>query len=448
MADDQKPLSTSYARMLERGQIRDPIRNIIAAGKSTAIFDDSAEKDVQSEIYFPLPPTPRTIQRFRRNFNPGEINRHYGYHNLKLPPKEFAYGAVPKNTPISAAQTLEAGKKEGIAEYMQMRAEQTYASTKREPLGHSINREYNLPEEILKEKGQFSYGMPKQESDKYDGKEILFPRGGEKETEEAHQRYVFSHGSYNPGEMIDRKYNWPGIDPKNFAFGLKDKLGGMESAKSALTMDRDGEGNYPTTRIVPITAEAYREVTLDPLGRAKNNMQGRIPVPPDHAYGIKCIGSDTTVGDCLRGWYTEEEQKAEPDLGKCIKVGRRNVLEQGRSYGVPSIRSDITKPERRSCADTQNYGDEAGASSLLHPQRFELMGVPDEDFLLRRDKEEMKSILECADIHTQHFDMLFDTAVQLFDDGKELVSLDAYLYVTSNLINDQVAKRENEIPPN
>merc|ERR1712100_983441 len=99
-------------------------------------------------------------------------------------------------------------------------------------------------------------------------------------------------------------------------------------------------------------------------------------------------------------------------------------------------------------ADTQNYGDEAGASALLHPQRFELMGVPDEDFLLRRDKEEMKSILECADIHTQHFDMLFDTAVQLFDDGKELVSLDAYLYVTSNLINDQVAKRENEIPPN
>ena len=34
MADDQKPLSTSYARMLEKGQIRDPIRNIIAAGKS------------------------------------------------------------------------------------------------------------------------------------------------------------------------------------------------------------------------------------------------------------------------------------------------------------------------------------------------------------------------------------------------------------------------------
>ena len=81
----------------------------------------------------------------------------------------------------------------------------SYGWTARTLMFSSLVR-YNLPEEILKEKGQFSYGMPKQESDKYDGKEILFPRGGEKETEEAHQRYVFSHGSYNPGEMIDRKY--------------------------------------------------------------------------------------------------------------------------------------------------------------------------------------------------------------------------------------------------
>merc|ERR1719387_2613743 len=130
MADEQKPLSTSYARMLEKGQIRDPIRNIIPAGKSTGIF---------------------------------------------------------------AAQTLEAGKKEGIAEYMQARAEQTYASTKREPLGRSINRGYNLPEEILKEKGQFSYGLAPLNADRFDGKEIIFPRGVEREREEDHDQYVFSH---------------------------------------------------------------------------------------------------------------------------------------------------------------------------------------------------------------------------------------------------------------
>merc|ERR1719352_1524020 len=106
MAGEEQPLSTSYARMLETGQIRDPIRGI-----------RPAEKDVQSEIYFPLPPTPRSLQRFRRNYIPGEINRHYGYHDLKLPAKDFTYG-TQSNSGISAAATLEAGKKEGIAEYM------------------------------------------------------------------------------------------------------------------------------------------------------------------------------------------------------------------------------------------------------------------------------------------------------------------------------------------
>ena len=67
---------------------------------------------------------------------------------------------------------------------------------------------------------------------------------------------------------------------------------------------------------------ALREANIAPhRGKEGWGMSaGRLQVPPDHAYGIKCIGSDTTVGDCLRGWYSEEEQKAEPDLGKCIKV--------------------------------------------------------------------------------------------------------------------------------
>lgn len=175
-------------------------------------------------------------------------------------------------------------------------------------------------------------------------------------------------------------------------------------------------------------------------------MQGSQPLAPYHAYWIKCVGSDTTVGDCLRGWYSREEQMAEFDLGKCQKVGRRNVPPEGnRAFGVPSIRVDRTKPGKRSLADTSNYVDEAGASALLHPQRFELMGVPDEEFLLRRGSDELQSILESAKIETPHFDMIFKTACQLFDDQQELVSLDAYLYVHSELVNKHVADRENAI---
>merc|ERR1719152_277071 len=173
-------------------------------------------------------------------------------------------------------------------------------------------------------------------------------------------------------------------------------------------MDREPGPNtldYPQTRIVPLTAETYRQVNNDPLGRARNNMQGAPPLPPGHAYGIKCIGSDSTVGDCLRGWYPLKEQLPDADLGKSNYVGKRNVDDTGRSFGVPSICADIPAPDRakRSVADAQNYGDEAGAAALLHPQRFELMGIPDEDFLLRRPKEELESILQCAEVDTSRF---------------------------------------------
>merc|ERR1719230_1964445 len=88
------------------------------------------------------------------------------------------------------------------------------------------------------------------------------------------------------------------------------------------------------------------------------------------------------------------EQAPDKDLGICLTTGRRNVYHE-RSFGVPSVRSDIPAPaqERRSVADTLNYGDEVGAAALLHPQRFELQGVPDKEFLLRRSKEELQGIV-------------------------------------------------------
>merc|ERR1719181_2218229 len=200
------------------------------------------------------------------------------------------------------------------------------------------------------------------------------------------------------------------------------------------------------TRVVPLTAETYRQVNNDPIGRARNNMQGQPPLPPGHAYGIKCIGSDSTVGDCLRGWYSKDEQLPDKDLGKSVVVGRRNQCQTGRNYGVPSIRDDIGAPRVRSVADAQNYGDEAGAAALLHPQRFELMGIPDEEFLLRRPKEELLSILECAEVPTKDFDFVYDGARQLFDDGEGTVSLDAYLYIQSELIDSGVSQAYDALP--
>ena len=53
------------------------------------------------------------------------------------------------------------------------------------------------------------------------------------------------------------------------------------------------------------------------------------------------------------------------------------------------VRFDIPKPNTRSMADTQNYGDEVGASSLISPQRFESMGIQDDEFLQRRTRDDV-----------------------------------------------------------
>merc|ERR1719387_2203154 len=180
------------------------------------------------------------------------------------------------------------------------------------------------------------------------GKEVIFPREVKPDSEETRQQYIKTHGNYAPGEMVDRKYHWP-IDRGEFAFGVTDK-NACDSVKAALAMDRTPTLDYPQTRIVPLTAETYRQVNNDPIGRARNNMQGAPPLPPGHAYGIKCIGSDSTVGDCLRGWYPLKEQLPDPDLGKSIPV---------------------------------------------------------EEFLLRRPKEELESILQCAEVDTSKFGEIY-----------------------------------------
>jgi hypothetical protein len=89
-----------------------------------------------------------------------------------------------------------------------------------------------------------------------------------------------------------------------------------------------------------------------------------------------------------------------------------------------------------------NYGDECGAAALLGPQRFDNKGVPDSDFLIRRTHEELRSIIEsCPYDMAEDFDELFEEAVNLFDDGVPLVSLDAILYLHNQQIDTQVSRR-------
>lgn len=241
-----------------------------------------------------------------------------------------------------------------------------------------------------------------------------------------------THGDFAPGEMLDRKYNWPAAVDQQFSFGMVDRDATREGAKAALLAGRD---LTKPTRVVTKVSEDFRDVNNDKLGLTRNMMQGRLPafIPPDFAFGAtaKEAGEGNTTRDCINGDAPLEQLLPDPDLGKCIIPGRRNQTSSSRAFGCPSVRADIPRPAHRSLADVQNYGDEVAAAALLSPQRFETMGVPDEEFLCRRPKPELKRLIQaCAghkDTDDETFDAIYDRAARLYEAGDH-VSLDAWLY--------------------
>lgn len=401
------------------------------------IYLDTTERDVQPDIYFPAPPTPMKERKYRKNHTAGEINVHFGLKSQKLPDETFRYG-IRSSKGESTKQAFEAGQKFGIAAYRQMRAEEVYESTKKEPLGKSYDRGHLIK---MDPRG---FGVPSPPVD--DGKEVIFPRGVKPEEEHIRQRYIKTHGNFAPGEMFTREYNWPEeAKDEYFRFGVKQTSGGNyggDGAKMALEPMRADDGGFPVTRFIQRTSEDYRSVVHPKIAKTKNYQQGKVPVPPGHVFGIKSMSSEVTARSCILGYYSLNEQLPDQDLGRCIKPGRRNVTAEARAFGVPSVRADIPAlpVDKRSLADCQNYGDEVGAQALLNPQRFDSQGVPDREYLLRRPKDEIKSLLDAAGykFSQEDFDHIWTTAVNLFEDSIPRASLDSFMFVYSDWINEHI----------
>lgn len=86
------------------------------------------------------------------------------------------------------------------------------------------------------------------------------------------------------------------------------------------------------------------------------------------------------------------------DLGKSIKANCSNNVRKPedahRSFGAPSIRTDIPLKVKKSVADYQNYGDEPEAVDLLFPQTFLELGVGETDFQMMRPRQDIRQLFE------------------------------------------------------
>lgn len=428
-----------YAKMLSEGLFRDNFPGIPPAGRSIVVpLQDSAGRDVQSDIYYPAPATPVAERRFRRTSQePGEICVHHGLKEQRLPGEEFRYG-IRGIKGVGTADAMKAGQLFGVAEYTSSVAEKIYDSTKREPLGRPYVRGHSL------QMNPTGFGV--QSGKHVDLKKVLYPVETPPDSEDARLMYRKTHNNFKPGERIDRLYTWP-EETKGptfrFGAGLADAQEGA-GARMVLNWDLDDDGNVRKTRLVQRVCEDYRNVERTKPAQKIHLKQGASgpPEPPCGRYGIHSAMSDYTAKSCIRGYYSLPEQLPDQDLGRCTKVGRRNVTTETRAFGVPSVRTDIPAPPpgKRSIADMSAYGDDCSSAALLNPQRFDDRGVPDRDFLIRRPQDELESLL-AATLPGVDFESLWDEALSLFEDALPLVSLDALLYVHSQRIEEQVSQR-------
>ena len=114
---------------------------------------------------------------------------------------------------------------------------------------------------------------------------------------------------------------------------------------------------FPKTVIVKKTVEDVKAVSQDLLGQSKNLGQGKPPLPADHAFGVKnIVGTGVwNAAKCIHGEPTERELEPDRDLGKSTKIGCRNIVRKPednlRSFGTPTVRTDIPFKEKRSVAD-------------------------------------------------------------------------------------------------
>lgn len=376
----------------------------------------------QPDIILPSPRTPEgrpeMLTKHKRRTDAGERAVHWGLKDLAPPDPGDGYG-VRSNKGETVLANFLAGQVTGIAEYVQNRGASVYYTSKREPLGSGYNRGHVLPEET---KQPSFKGFGKEEVlDEVPAKEMIFPRDVLPETDVAKSRYKMTHGSFDPGEPINRKYVWPKTiaDDPHFRFGRTEQgpvgVTSGSGAKTALTMEAEADGSFPVTRVVTRSAETYRRVFNDQLGKGRNMMQGPMPVAPGHAFGLPTGRDKTHAGELVRGFYSPRDQLPEPDLGVCTVVGKRN-FQTKRPFGLGSVRRDRVPPplHKRSLANSYNYGDDQSAFELLYPEKFSAQGVTNADFSDRRSADDIKDILVCAGyrVEPQDFDMLWDASLQ------------------------------------
>merc|ERR1711916_140569 len=71
---------------------------------------------------------------------------------------------------------------------------------------------------------------------------------------------------------------------------------------------------------------------------------------------------------------------------------------RGKTFGVPTIRTDVPAPAVKGISDHQNYGNESKVAELINGDVYARAGVYAQDKLRTRSRDELRSIFESIGI--------------------------------------------------
>jgi len=402
----------------------DRMPHLQPAGLACVDNGETAEKTIKPEFFDKAPPTPPHMTKWRKEEEPGKVILHPGVADDHDHERIRVYGRA-EPVGVKVHEIMNSAPKSYLLEVAKQKKEAIYLSHKREPLAKPYVRGHEIPQELARE----GFGRPTPQDVAGDQtKELLHPRERIIPQQE-HRLYVTSHANYDPGEQRRRGYSWKSkegaIDPATYRFGASVEEGEISGVSKAMNPMLDDKYKRPAV-VVDKILEDFRELSGEGLGKIKNLGHGDRMTAPNHVFGLPSQrDAEWGVRECI-GNYTPDEQQPDRDLGRSIRPGWRNMAPPSRQFGVPSIRSDIPAPSLKSVADHQNYGDEAGASTLLYPPRFSDGGVTQSDFLEAHGKQELGDIFCSAgfDLPDELLDDAFARAAAL--DSRGLVSVQSF----------------------
>ncbi|KAG8009806.1 EF-hand domain-containing family member B [Nibea albiflora] len=441
--------NTSH-QLTQSVKVFDRSPNIPTAGKLKPV-GDRAKACFQEEARAPTPPV---VRKFRNSHQPepGAVRVHNGKANDPDVASTLVHGISTKSS-LTGGSTLNPPQKTLFEEKLQELDEAVYASSKKAPLGRSHDQRHGLPSRYDANtahgvKTVRGFDVREILNPSKTAEEL------EREAQDGHEAYIRSHNAYFVGERIDRKYNWSRYS-KDSRFGILTPhfndgrnlgktlhwLGESQKRGNTLNIPPDhtfgivlSADEFGVGEVIHSTEPGQFVRGRDRQRSLVNAVQHHLKKVNFHNFpsllqafrhydkkGKGMIDRDDLQAVCRQFQLDVSGPVLDDLMDYCDtdKDGLINFLEfanflnwkgkmpiksheqlimtnaqldGSRTYGIPSVRSDLPAPCIKRVSDATNYGDTSTAGDLLHPSVHTLRGVHEKHFFCPRSKKEIAEI--------------------------------------------------------